>query len=516
MANLKDIIFISIQDGYYNISLYFPNENSNSTVNIKTGDFFTYHYDGIKFDLFKDYSDKIYAISDINAFEHQMNNFPKHLYKFEYEELAYLTIRELFEISLKRYKTYNPNESKSPVFKFVFSDCYKIITHKNKSLYTYFCDAISQNMSLFKNDIDDLTIDLASNVYPYYLYGDTIYNNIGAPTNLKTDFKHCFFDIGYTTTTCYIYQFKTKIIKENLTNFVNSKERSVIISHELQNVFTVQAGIFDFISSIYYELLKAPSKIIHSNSSYEYSYEIQNLILESVKNLSLFNSTNYVYFKDSFNYYMHNIHLENIYNTSIINNIVEKISNNIKTFNIDSYHINSIISFRWFFDEFLNLNLFDTNGYSTLLNDSLFYKYGIINNLIYRTVVLTGYPDGLESHLNKDDIYEKEDKRLCRKRTSTMPELNFDTNTYEIKLKPINDIINYIQLYDYINELSRKYYQILNIKNKFSKIKSKLSKIYGFENVNGVYNKLILLSLNEPTLLKKYLNDFSENPETYL
>lgn len=519
MTTLNDIIFISLQDGYYNISLYYPNKNSNAVNIIKSGEPFTYGYDGVTFKMFENYSNKNYAITDVYAFEQQMNNFPPYLYKFDYEELAYLAVRELFKISLKKYRECILDERKMPLFKIVFSDCYKAINHKNKSLYQYFRDAIAQNGTFFKINANDLTVDFASNVYPYHLYEKTIYNGIDAPQQLKTEFEHCIFDVGYTTITCYIYRFKTQVMEENLANLIKSKKRSVIVSHELKDVSVIPSGIFSFISSVYYKLIeKDKFKMIHSNSSYDYFCGVQNLIPESTAHcLSSFNQTSYVNFKDS-NDDNHGIHQEDIFTTSIMSSVVEQISNIIRSFNIESYHINSIISFEWFFDQFLYLKFFKTNGYTELLINSLFYRYAIINNLLYGVVNLPILRKELESILNGDDIiYEREDKRFCRKRTSIFPKLRIDTKTHEFKLIPIEDIDGYIQLGKYVDELNVKDQKNLDIKNKFSiNVKPKLTEIYGAKKVNGVYNKLIMLSMYEPTLLQQYLNDFAENPETYL
>lgn len=515
MTDLKDIILISLQDGYYNVSFYLPKQNVNSTTRIKIGESFTYEYNGIIFNLFKKYSNGIYSITDINAFENHMNNLPNYVYKFDYEELVYLTIKKLFDSSLEIYKTYNPKHSELPLFKIVFSDCYKTIQHKNKSLYHYFYVAIAQNMKYFNIEQNNLTLDFASNIYPYYLYGETIYGATGAPTKLNPEFEHCIFDIGYSTITCYIYKFKTQIIKENLTNLIISEERTIVTSHELKSIFVLQFGIFNFISGIYSEIIDNSFEIKNPNSSYEYATYIQNSIPENIKTLSFYNQTIGAYFKDS-NEEFNKIYKDEIYKLKYVNFVIETLSKNIEQFNVISYHINSIINFEWYFHEFLNLKFYDINGINSLLIDSLFYKYGTINNLIYRNIVLTRYPIGLKEILNETDEYNDKNKLLSRKRTSTMPELKIDMNFSEINPIPISNIDNYLQLFNYIKELNSKYSQMLSIKANFQKNKTKLIKIYGSDVVNGVYNKLLFLSLNDPSKLQLYLNDFNENPESYL
>ena len=533
MTALEDIIFISLQDGYYNISLYRPNENINGVDFIKSGEPFIYKYDGVTFKIFEEYSeDKNYAITVIYAFEQQMKDFPPYLYKFDYEELAYLAIREIFKISLKKYeeifesslKKYKkviPNKIKMPLFKIVFSDCYRTIKHKGTDLYEYFRDAIAQNETFFGINADNLTIDFASNVYPYYLYYKTIYVGVGAPLKLEPEFEHCIFDIGYTTITCYIYYFETQEMEEKLAKLVQSEKRSVITSHKLKKVFVIPSGIFSFISSIYYEIIeKDKPKMIHSNSSYDYSSEVQKLIPEIVRGLSTFNqtkTTNGVIFKDS-NNDDQNIYLKDIFETSIMKIIVKQISNIIKSFNIDSCLINTMNTFNWFFDQFLKLQFFATDNCKALLINSLFYRYGIINNLLYQVDILKEFPEENKSVLKADEIiYDEPNKRFCRKRTSMFPDLRIDTETDGFKLDLIEDINNYIKLSKYVDELNEKHEEILRIKIKYQKNhKKKLEEKYGKKLVNGMYNKLLMLAMNEPTLLEKYVDDFAEKPETYL
>lgn len=519
MTDLKDVIFISLQDGYYNISLYYPNKNSNAINYIKHGEPFTYAYDGVTFEIFQKYSKNNYAITDIYAFEQQMNNFPPYLYKFDYEELAYLAIREIFKISLEKYKKDTEKYGiRTPLFKIVYSDCYRSIQHKKKCLYEYFNVAIAQNETSFNINPNNLTVDFASNVYPYYLYEKTIYVGMGAPLELKQKFKHCIFDIGYTTITCYIYYFETRKMKENLSaNLVKSKERNVIVSHKLINVSVIPSGIFSFISSIYYELIEEnKSEKIHPNSSYDYDYGVQTLIPELTTNdIPSFNTITEGKFKDSHGD-KKEISKKNIFTTSIMSSVDKQISTIIRSDNIESYHINSIASFRWFFDH-LRLAFYETNGYDKLLIDSLLYRYGIINNLFYEVDILKELPKEFESALKDDEIiYEEKDKRFCRKRTSIFPELQIDTETKEFKLDPIENINDYIKLSEYVNGLNVKRQEFLRIKNKFDKIKSNLSKQYDVKKLNGMYNKLIMLALNEPLLLEKYLSDFVKDPETYL
>lgn len=563
MTALEDVIFISLQDGYYNISLYYPNENINGVEFIKSGEPFTYNYDGVTFKIFEKYSSNNYAITDVYAFEQQMNNFPPYLYKFEYEELAYLAIREIFKISLTKYKEileqklnkykkiietsseeyrkifeisleeynkifndsvekYNkiaPNKEKIPLFKIVYSDCYKSIQHKKKCLCEYFNVAIAQNVTFFEINPNNLTIDFASNVYPYLLYERTIYVGMGAPLKLTQEFRHCIFDIGYTKITCYIYHFETKEMKEKLTKLIQSEERSVIKSHKLERVSVIPLGLFSFTSSIYYELIeKNKSKMIRSNSSYDYDDAVQKLIPKTISGLPSFYQSKNVNFEYS-GYDNHVINKEAFFNTSIIKNIAESISNTITSFNINSCHINSIIGFRWFFEQFLKLKLeiFETNGYDKLLIDSLCYRYVIINNLRYKVDKLQKLPK--EFKLNNDDkiIYEGTEIKFCRKRTSMFPDLQINTKTDEFKLKQIVNIDDYIQLGDYVDELNEKNKEILRIKAKYQNIyKKKLEKKYDKKLVNGMYNKLLMLAMNEPTLLEKYVDDFDEKPETYL
>ena len=571
MTDLKDVIFISLQDGYYNISVYRPNENSNAIEYIEKGEPFTYKYDGVTFKMFENYSNKNYAITDVYAFEQQMNNFPPYLYRFDYEELAYLAIREIFKISLEKYKKiienslekykkiietspeeyrkifeisleeYNEkfkislekykkiaqNKEKIPLFKIVFSDCYNSIEYKNKSLYKYFSDAIAQNETFFEINPNNLTIDFASNVYPYLLYEKTIYVGMGAPLKLEPKFKHCIFDIGYTTITGYIYHFETEIMEEkmeeNLAKLVQSEKRSVIKSHKLEKVYVIPLGLFSFISSIYYELIeKDEPKMNRSNSSYDYDHGFQELIPETVRGLPSFYQSKNVNFKYSV-YDNRVINREDFFKTSIMKNIVEQISTIITSFNINSCHINSIIGFRWFFEQCLKLKLkleiFETNGYDRLLIDSLCYRYVIINNLQYKVDKLEKLPEEFKSELNIDDkiIRENKDIKLCRKRTSIFPGLQIGTRTDEFKLEPITDIDDYTQLYKYVNELNVKNAKILKIKADYqNKHRRDLIDTYGSNKVTGMYNKLLMLAMNDPTLLEQYLNDFVNNPKTYL
>ena len=525
--NNQNIIFIGIHDGHYDISFYFSGEARASETKIKNGAPFTYQYNGITFELFKDYSNESYSITDIYSFEHYISTLKPHYYKFDYDELCYLAIRKLFDISLKTYKQYQPHDNIIPAFKITISDAFKEIKHKNKSIYEYFVTAIYQNMSVFK--INDLTLNLTSEVYQYYMYYTNLFS-VFKNSNFESKFDHLVLEFGYSTTTCYIYEFTSEIMKTNIPEQIKlSKiDHNVLTSCKLKHVKVCNFGLFDFISSIYLDFVKTDkdADIQVINSQYEYPKNLKNLLEDWFKCIRIYNTSNVtsVVF-DDLDDNKFKVETIDLCNTDILNRIKGEIYTLIEPFKVKTYMLDSPVKIIWLFEDTFNMDYIEMNGTSGISNMSNFFKVTITNNILYQIISLSSIEENFKKYIHESDYLNKVDKCFGRKLNILYPDLHI-VNTGELQLKTPsvtylnshqNELNEYNKLYNYIIELNTKYQQLLSEKNKYqSHIRKQLiQKGYSIIKINAVLAKISMLSLNDPVIYKKYIIDFKQDPESY-
>lgn len=525
--NNKDIIFISIHDGHYDIGFYFANSSKQCITEFKSGAPFTYQYNGISFELFKEYEKKSYSITDIYSFEQYISSLEDHYYKFDYEELCYLAIRNLFDVSLNKYKEYNPYINTIPAFKITISDAFKEIQYNNKNIYDYFTTAIYQNISIFK--INDLKLNLASEVYQYRLYYANIFDMCKID-NFDPHFQHLVLEFGYSTTACYIYEFTSESQKINMPSQIKlTKPESIVLtSCKLKSVNVYNFGLFDFISSIYLNFIKTDddTDIQVINSQYEYPFSLKNNLEDWFKCITYYNnaSVSSTCFKN-LNDDKIPVNKSMLCNTVILNRIKKQISTLINTFNVKTYMMDSPVRVTWLIENAFNIRYIEFNGNSGMSNLANFYKTLITNNLIYKFIVLTEIPENFEKNIHATDYFDKTDKRFGRKLNILYPNLHVE-NTGELSLKEKseiylnthqNEMSEYNQLYNYIIELNEKNQQMLSEKSKFQKYTKKrlIKKGYNITKINAVLTKILMLSLNDPIIFKKYVDDLEQDPESY-
>lgn len=524
--NTQNIIFIAIHDGHYDIGFYFPESNDQTITVIKNGAPFTYQYNGITFELFKDYARESYSITDIYSFKQHISNLKDHYYKFDYEELCYLAIRNLFDISLNTYKKYQPHDNTIPTFKITISDAFKEIQYDNKNIYVYFTIAIYQNMSMFK--INNLTLNLASEVYQYYLYYANLFD-ISKISDFNPKFNHLVFEFGYSTTACYIYEFTSEVKKINIPTQIqlSKTDRNVLTSCKLKSVNIYNFGLFDFISSIYLDFMKTDGGDFQNiNSQYEYPIELENHLKDYFKYISYYNqsSVSSVYF-ENLNDDKIKICKTDLCDTIILNRIKEQISTLINTFNVKTYMIDSPVNVSWLIEDVSNMKYIELNGTSGISNLANSYKMLITNNLIYQIIALTKIPEDFEKNIHETDYLDKPGKRYGRKLNILYPDLHIE-NTGESSLKTKseiylnthqNELLECNKMCDYIIELNEKNQKLLSEKNKFQTYTKKrlIEKGYPVSKINTALAKISMLSLNDPIIFKRYINDFEQDPESY-
>ena len=519
----RDIIYISIHDGHYDVGFYFVQDDKQCLTTIESGAPFTYNYNGVTFDLFNEYSNGCYSITDIFAFEQHMESLKKHYYKFDYEELCHLSVRKLFENSLNKYKKYYLYRE-IPRFKIIISDSFKEIQCNNKNLYQYFTEAIAENMSVF--NIDDLTINLSSDVYQYYLYYGNLFD-ISKLDNFEPKFNHLVLEFGYSTTACYVYEFTSEMKEANMHKQIKlaKSENNVLTSCKLKSVNIYKFGLFDFISSVYSDFIKTDDdkNIQIFNSQYEYPTGLQNNLNDWFKIISYYNTSN-LYSTNFENLQDDKIAVNRIdlCNTVILNNIKEKISQIIQAFNIKTYMLNSPVKVAWLIDDIETdsyIRYIELNGTSGISNLSNLYKTLINNNLIYQVISLSNIPENFENNMDKSDYLDKTTKCYGRKLNILYPDL-YIKNTEETSLNSNTDeniINNYNEIYKYTTMLNQKYQDYLFAKCQFQNETKKrlIDRGYPVAKILIVLSKISMLSLNDPIIFKKYVEDFEKDPESY-
>ena len=523
--NNQDIIFIGIHDGHYDITFYFCGPDEQRETVIKDGAPFTYQYNGVTFKLFEPYQKGYYSITDLYSFEQHISNLKDYYYKIDYEELCYLAIRKLFDISQSTYKKYSQHSDITPVYKITISDSFKKIQYKDKYLYDYFITAIYQNTSLFK--INNLTLNLASEVYQYYLYYANLFS-MSKISDFEPKFNHLVFEFGYSTTTCYVYEFTSEVKKINMPNQIKllKTNNNILTSCKLKFVETYNFGLFNFISSIYLDFIKPKGvdfQVI--NSQYEYPNILKNLLKDWFKCIPLYNQYNvsYTYF-ENLNSDKIEVYKSELCNTNILKEIKKQISALINSFGVKTYMIDSPVKVTWLIEDVTNIKYIELNGVSGISNLANFYKTLITNNSIYQITSLTELPKDFEKYIHKTDYLDKTGKRYGRKLDILYPDLRIE-NTGELSLKKESEIYlnahrdeitEYMSLYNYVTGLNEKYQIMLSEKNKFSHIKSKLiKKGYSATDISAAYAKILMLSLDDPVIFKKYVTDFEQDPESY-
>ena len=518
--NNQDIIFMSIHDGHYDIGFYFGQTDKQYISVIKSGAPFTYQYNGITFDLFKDYGKECYSITDIHSFEQHISNLEDHYYKFNYEELCHLAIRKLFDISLNEYNKYTIHSNKIPTFKITISDAFKKMKYNNKNIYEYFMAAIYQNMSIFK--INDLSLNFASEVYQYYLYYANLFD-ISKISDFDPKFNHLVFEFGYSTTTCYIYEFTSELQKTIMPEQIEliKTEHNVLTSFKLKSVNVYNFGLFDFISSIYLDFIKTNNdddiRII--NSQYEYPNGLEFHLKDWFKCIASYNqsSVSCVYF-ENLNDDKTPVTRSMLCDTVILNRIKKEISTLIDTFNVKTYMIDSPVKVTWLIEDVSDIKYIELNGTVGISNLANFYKTLITKNIIHQFTALKNIPKNFENNIHETDYIDVVNKRYGRKLNILYPNLHIE-NTGELPLKEKskiylnthpNEISEYNQLYDYTIELDKKHQQMLSEKIKFQKHVTKrlVEKGYQKTEINTILSKILMLSLNDPVIFKKYIEEY--------
>lgn len=508
----ENIIFISIHDGYYNIHAYFPNNNDSDTTTIKSYQPLTYQYTDNELCLFKDYSyaSNIYSVTDIKSFEKKYENTPKCYYNIEYEELCNLVINSILKQSIEAYKKHYKHSTIIPEIKVAYTNAFKHIKHNGKTVAQYFDKAIAENKEEFH--IQKITSSFASDLYPYYIYHLYMFKSSCRPKLNKKKFTQCIFDIGYNTIACYIYKIKAKKLQENLTSYVKTEPEYVTTSIKLKKTVILNFGIFDFIIPLYYEIFE---QIDEPDCLYDCPYSVQIHNDENLKSLCCFNSNAYkIYFTNQDGDRI-GITLERYLKTNKITNILQSFKELISQYKIDTYRINSEFSHSFLFNSNFEIEEHRDNNASHTLIKSLFYRYGIKLNKIYRNVKLSRIDKQLIDMLSENDNLDQENNILSRKLTNIFPKIKFNTYLKEKNISTLDNIHKeFIQYIQTINENNAK---ILSIKNRLQKTKKILAKKYEIKRINVVCNKIInMISIfNDPEMLEIYINDFINDPESY-
>jgi len=344
--------------------------------------------------------------------------------------------------------------------------------------------------------------------------------------DFESTFNHLVIEFGYSTTTCYIYEFtselKTAIMPIKLIN----PESTILTSCQLKSVNVYKFGLFNFISSIYLDFIKTDKdpNINIINSQYEYSISLISHLKNWFKVIVDYNQANVstTYFTNLEDDKI-GINKFDLFDTDILNNIKEQIITLIDNFKIKTFMIDSPIKVSWLIEYATNIRYIEMNGTSGILNLAISYKFLIINNILYQMYILNYIQDDLV--LDRTDYLNRQDKRFGRKINISYPNLviantgerSFKTpaeiyfNTHQFELEEYNKLYNYILT---LNKGNRK---LLSIRNQFQTDKRKLiSKNKDLTStINAAYSKIIFLSLGEPDRLQNYINHFLSDPEAY-
>ena len=508
----EDIIFISICDGYYSIHAYFPDYNDSNTTMIKSHQPLTYQYTYSELYLFKDYSyaSNIYSVTDIKSFEKKYQNTPKCYYKIEYEELCNLVINSLLKESIESYKKYYNHSTTVPEIKVAYTNAFKHIKYNGKTIAQYFDKAIAENRE--ELHIPKITTSFASDLYPYYIYKLYMFKSLCRPKLNKKKYTQCIFEIGYNTIACYIYKIKAKKLQENLTSYVKTEPEYVTTSIKLKKTVILNFGIFDLMIPLYYEIFE---QMDEPDCLYDCPHSVQIHNDENLKSLCCFNSNaSKIYFTDQEGDKI-GVTLERYLETNRITNILQSIREIIIQYKIDTYRIISKFSYSFLFKYDFEIEEHQENETSHALIESLFYRYGIKLNKIYRNARLSEIDEQLINALNENDNLDQENKILSRKLTNTFPKIKFNTYLKEKNILASNNIHeDFIQYIHFINENHAK---ILAIKSRLQNTKKILAKKYEMKKINIACNKILnmMTIFNDPELLEIYINDFINDPESY-
>ena len=300
---------------------------------------------------------------------------------------------------------------------------------------------------------------------------------IEAINSLKNDYKYVYNNVGNNykfTFDDFTYKGSLDIsIQANLLKFLKSESSNKNISN-----------IINLLNDM--------------NLNYNFSKN-NNKILFEINSRNLNDELNFVYYKDNANHYLKIKEFDN--NFIKINNLIEKLNNNIIYINEKEYLIKFII------DSFIkNLD----NNYFSKTNELINYNNQQINSI---KNVLTLDSKNINELLN-NIIYDiKNDRKANQLITSIYP--NF--NDLDLKIDGIfdNEIVLYFNTYTINNELIKYDIELANIKkstNNFDIDNLKISFQKKENIIEIIINEEKIISINlEKTRkgyhIKFYVND---------
>lgn len=318
------------------------------------------------------------------------------------------------------------------------------------------------------------------------IVGITIYHKIlytpqrffiEAINSLKNDYKYVYNDNGSN------YKFVSNDFTYNGTLDIN-----------------IQANLLKFLKNE--SNIKNISNIINllndMNLNYSFSKNNKKILFE-INSRNLNDELNFVYYKDNNNHYLKMKEFDNSFIK--INNLVEKLNNNIIYINENEYLIKFII------DSFIkNLD----NNYFSKTNELINYNNQQINSI---KNILTLDRKNINELLN-NIIYDiKNDKEANQLITSIYPKFN----DLDLKIDSIlnNDIVLYFNTYTINNELIKYDIELADIKkntNNFDIDNLKISFLKKENIIEIIINEEKIISINlEKTEngyhIKFYVND---------